>query len=147
MRFRWILLTVFSGYCLFWMTCCALGAFWLDGYYLTYKTCRPIGYPSGEVAGQGEGKRFAYTTADRSDAVIAFYDQRLKPYVGSYYADLGEWSKSKLPGGNYRYACASVDINRLTTETGCIYVRPGVDGTYIEGWLIRGEGGEAQCPG
>jgi hypothetical protein len=125
--------------------CCLAGFLWWDGYYLPNKPCRPIAYPAGNLEGIGTGRRFAYITSDSVDLVLAFYDTELKSHTGTDYADTGEWYRSRKENGTYLYRCYGVDINGLTTETGCIYVAPSVSGALIEGWLLRSEGGHVQC--
>lgn len=89
-------------------------------------------------------------TRDPLNTVILFYDRhlglRLVPDNMPLPGDEGEWIKKKLRESTYLYACYGVDINRLTTETGCIYVRSEGKDTRIDIVLIRAEGGYMPCP-
>jgi hypothetical protein len=126
--------------------CCLAAGLWWDGYYLPYKPCRPVTYSPNTEVGSGEGMWFLESTSDSLNVVLANYDQRLKPHIVPDYGDTGQWSKEQLPDGRYLYSCFGVDINRLSTETGCIYVKGQATQTQIEGWLFRSEGGNWPCP-
>jgi len=67
----------------------------------------------------------------------------LRPRPG----DTGLWTRQELTPGAFLYTCYGSDINRLSTETGCITVRRQAQGMVsIEGQLLRSEGSNAQCP-
>jgi hypothetical protein len=124
----------------FLVVCCSLAAFFVDGYYLPFKPCRPITYPEGRKTGQS----FSYAATDTLDIVLSFYDQHLE--VQPWPADTGLWRREELEDSRYLYSCYSVDINGLSTETGCIYVSRQDQGTWIEGMLLRSEGDNLPCP-
>ena len=113
----------------------------LDGFYLPGKPCRPVRFPDG----QRTANAFQYVVdADLAD-VLAFYDDALdvQPRPG----DTGLWTRQELAPGDFWYTCYGTDINRLSTETGCITVRRQAQGTVsIEGLLLRSEGNNVQCP-
>lgn len=73
-----------------------------------------------------------------------FYSQHLGAQP-ALLADKGEWRQEKLSNGTYLFSCYAADINRITTESGCIYV--SADGSYtrIEGELNRSEGSNVPC--
>ncbi len=84
------------------------------------------------------------TEADLAD-VLVFYDNALN--VQPWPGDTGLWTRQELAPGAFWYTCYGTDINRLSTETGCITVRQQAQGTVsIEGLLLRSEGSNAQCP-
>jgi hypothetical protein len=75
----------------------------------------------------------------------AFYDAA--PQVQPLPADDGLWTRQELAPEAFKYACYGADINRLSTETGRVYVRQQTRGTLsIEGMLLRSEGSNVQCP-
>jgi hypothetical protein len=113
----------------------------VDGYYLPFKPCRPITYPDGQITTE----KFSHITTTPLDLVLSFYDQRLKAQP-VLEADVGEWRKEVLGDTKYLYVCYGVDINGLTTETGCIHVNKEEKGTHITTTLLRSEGGSMQCP-
>ncbi len=119
---------------------CSLTVLFLDGYYLPFKPCRPITYPEGN----NTSENFLYTATTGIDTVLAFYDERLdiQPRPG----DIGLWRREELEDARYLYSCYGVDINGLSTETGCIYVSEQKMGTRVEGMLFRSEGDNLQCP-
>lgn len=123
-------------------SCLAVAVFW-DGYYLPYKPCRPIGYPTGAVVAQ-EGHDYDFSTGDNLATVVSFYDARLMPTDGG--DPTNHWAKETLPASNYLYRCYGSDVNLLTTETGCIYVEPQIGGTtQIRISFFRGEGNGWPC--
>jgi hypothetical protein len=113
---------------------------WWDGEYLPIKPCRPVSYPEGNV----ETHRAETSTSDPIEAVLIYYDQRLD--IQPYPAEIGFWTRQELPDARTLYTCGSVDINRITTETGCIYVSSSNGTTQIETLLMRSEGGIMACP-
>lgn len=123
------------------LVACGLIILFLEGSYLPSKVCRPITYPDGKVTTE----RFSLKTTDSIEAVLSFYDQQLnaQPWLD---AGTNQWGKEALGNSNYLYLCYGVDINRLTTETGCIYVSSRESGSTIEAVLFRSEGGYIQCP-
>lgn len=120
---------------------CCLVIIFLDGYYLPFKPCRPVSYPSGEIVIE----KFSDITTTSPDSILSFYDENLKPQ-SPLEANVGQWSKELMGNSKYLYACYGVDINRLTTETGCIYISEEEEGTLIEAILFRSEGGNIPCP-
>jgi hypothetical protein len=119
---------------------CCLCVVFFDGYYLPYKPCRPITYPDGKRITNA----LIYKTEDDYSKVIDFFTQRLsakKPLL----ADINEWRVEKLSDSETLFSCYSVDINFLTTETGCIYVYDQDQQVTIETSLIRSEGANAPC--
>lgn len=122
------------------VACCCIGvALYWDGYYLPNKPCRPITYPDGQTTTTS----FSTTTSDSLDAVLQYYDRQLN--VQPYPGDMGQWIRVEQADSEYLYSCASVDINGLTTETGCVYISSQGEATYIETELLRSEGGNNQC--
>ena len=84
---------------------------------------------------------------DAFDQVIRFYDQELpKLERAAETIDFGQWQREYSEGGA-AYTCYGVDINMLTTETGCIYLSPELAATKIELLRFRSEGGNVPCPG
>ncbi len=138
MRRRRISIAVIGGL-LFLVTCCSLIILFFDGYYLPFKPCRPISYPDGSKM----SKQFSYTVTVAMDTVLSFYDQRLG--VQPLPADTGQWRREELSDSRHLYSCYGVDINGLSTETGCIYVSKQGEGTHIEGMLLRSEGDNIPC--
>ena len=125
--------------------CCFAGLIW-DGSLLPFKVCRPINYPRGTRDGLKEGKWFSLTTSDETSEVISFYDQRLldgQHFLGGIY--LGEWQREELANGKWLYSCYGNDINGITTETGCVYVRQHEEGVLVESDFFRSEGGHTPC--
>lgn len=121
--------------------CCAMiGLFW-DGYYLPNKPCRPITYPDARRTTEP----FSIMSQDSLDSVLEFYNLNLatKPI---FEADKGDWKMEKLNDTRYLFSCYGVDINRITTESGCVYV--SLEGNYvkIDGDLARSEGSNVPCP-
>jgi hypothetical protein len=137
---RTALVVVLSAAVLSVCVCCVAGMVWWNGYYLPYKSCRPVAYPNGSVVTQDTRS----TVSEPIDVVIKYYDQRLS--VRSNSAEFGQWTKEILPESRILYSCAAVDINRLSTETGCIYIQSVGGSTEIQTKLLRGEGGEWPCP-
>jgi hypothetical protein len=126
--------------------CSATIFFWWGSYYLPFKPCRPITFPDGIEQGQGTGLRFSYTVDEPIDEVLSFYDSRLlgKEYrVGGIY--LGQWNKQELGNSQFLYYCYGGDINLMTSESGCIYVRHQGQKTRIAAYLYRSEGANTQC--
>jgi hypothetical protein len=137
---RTVIVIVSVSVVMFLLVCCTLLGLFLDGYYLPGKPCRPFAYPNLVRTTNA----FSITTQDSIETVLQFYDQNLniKPIME---ADTGDWKIEELENSRFLYSCYSVDINGLTTESGCIYVT--VEGlfTRIEGELNRSEGSNIQC--
>ena len=133
------IIAAFSGLLLVGGGCLILGIFW-EGSYLPNKPCRPVVYPEGQTTTE----QLSYDINDSIEAVLEFYDQRLN--VQPFPGDTGQWRREELSTSKYLYSCYGVDINLLTTETGCIYVNPGGAGTHIETQLLKSEGGSIPCP-
>ena len=135
-----------SGLLIILVLSCSLGTLVLDGYYLPFKACRPIAYPSGTQLQIREGTTLTHITSDEIDVVTRFFDQQLlasqKKPLGM---DLGQWHREKLNRPDYSYVCYGNDINGLTTETGCITLRQTESGTEIESTLFRSEGSHTPC--
>ena len=127
---------------LFLAACCCLTAIFWHGYYLPFKPCRPITYPEGQVI-TGE---YSHTSSDSLESILSFYDQHLNAQP-ALEADVGQWGKEILENSTYLYSCYGVDINGLTTETGCIYIttNEGKE-NRIKDALYWGEGAKQQCP-
>lgn len=130
--------TIILGCALSIVLCFGLTLVFIDGSLLPPKPCRPISYPQGQTR-----KQFSVITADPMETVIDFYVTNLD--VQPWPADTGQWKKVTLDSGILFY-CMGVDINGLTTETGCIYLRENGQGTFIEAELFRSEGGNVPCP-
>jgi hypothetical protein len=120
-------------------TCWFAGVIWWDGYYLPYKPCRPVEYPDGKVIAQDQHIGVSVPIA----AVTGYYDRRLNVRVN---AEDGQWNKENLKDARILYWCVAADINRLSAETGCIYLSSAAGKTEIQTMLLRGEGGEWPCP-
>ena len=124
------------------LLCCLMPVLFLEGSYLPFKICRPIGYPDGSRIKLAEGKLSVQQTNDS----INFFDDALPTHVSTFLGtDLGQWQKRQTDA-NIVYACYGHDINLLTTETGCIYVRAIDGGTRVEYVRFRSEGGHTPCP-
>lgn len=132
---------VLSAGVLLMLGLCLGAVIFLDGFYLPGKPCRPVQYPNG----QRTTNPFKSIVAAEIEDVLTFYDTALN--VQPWPADTGLWTRQELTPGVFRYTCYGTDINRLSTETGCVYVRRQTAGTVgIEGMLLRSEGSNAQCP-
>lgn len=132
-------ITVIVGVCLM-MACCCLTILFVDGRYLPNKPCRPIMYPSESRT----TRQFSNTTPTVIEEVLLFYDKTLD--VQPWPADIGLWRREKLTENSYLYSCYGVDINGLSTETGCIYLYQRDENTHIVGILLRSEGDNLPCP-
>jgi hypothetical protein len=119
---------------------CGLLSIFLEGFYLPFKPCRPKTYPDGTKTSQ----QFSQSSSDTLDKVLEFYDKNLD--VKPWPADTAQWRREQLGDFNYLYSCFAVDINKLTTETGCIYVSSIDTVVHIEGELMRSEGSNVACP-
>jgi hypothetical protein len=95
---------------------------------------------------QPEGERRVQTTKDPLEEVLLFYDEELAA-VRSHYGgrDLGQWQREDSEERVYYY-CYGRDINRVTTETGCIIVSGTTETTVVETIRYRSEGGSVPCP-
>jgi hypothetical protein len=112
---------------------------YIDGFYLPNKPCRPVIYPGG----QHTHEIMEYESADPVESVLAFYDQRLSVSDDS---EIGTWWREQVNSTSWRYICAAPDINRSTTETGCIYIDKKQNTVLIRMMLLRSEGGYNPCP-
>lgn len=127
--------------CLLVVSCCFLFYIFWDGFYLPYKPCRPIKYPDKEVITSEAN----YTTPDPVESVLSFYDDTLQAQ-SPLEAGVGDWGKEQLTESLYLYSCYGVDINRLTTETGCILISNQEEQNKIRALLYLGEGSNQPCP-
>ena len=123
------------------LSICCLALVFYDGYFLPVKPCRPIAYPGTKRV----TKDLSYTTKDAFETVSAFLDNHLKT-KDAPGGDIGDWVKEKIGERNYLYSCYGVDINLLTSESGCIYVRDTGNTTQINILFYRSEGSETPCP-
>ena len=73
---------------------------------------RTISYAAGKVVTEATSSILPVSI----DAVEKYYDQRLN--VKPYPAEIGHWSRQKLPDSRILYSCPAVDINRLSVVTG-----------------------------
>lgn len=123
---------------------CCIGIYvWEGGYYLPYKPCRPISYPDGKVV----VNEFSYATDEPLNKLLSFYNQRLNA-KSALEADVGVWSREELHPTIYLFSCYGVDLNRYTTETGCIYIvnQKEEKKRMVIAKLYWGEGADPQCP-
>jgi hypothetical protein len=92
-----------------------------------------------------EGERVASTTSASINSVLSFYDYELtEKSLKLLGYNLGEWQKN-VDNETTSYSCYGGDINLLTTETGCIYIRASGEDTLIEAVRYRSEGGHVPC--
>jgi hypothetical protein len=110
--------------------------------YLPNKPCRPITYPEGKRTGR-EGREISYTP-DSLDKVFKFYTERLKATEVVPEASDGTWWLERR-SQQLVFACMAVDINLLTTETGCVYLSEESSKTKIEIQFLRSEGANWYC--
>lgn len=122
------------------LICLGLLIIFLEGSHLPVKPCRPRIYPGGVKTDQ----HFSLSSSDSLSTVLSFYDETLD--IKTWPADTAQWRKEQLRDLNYLYSCFAVDINKLTTETGCIYISSSDSVVHIEGKLIRSEGSNVACP-
>lgn len=114
---------------------------YLDGFFLPNKPCRLVKYPNTQRTAQP----FEYVVTMEIGDILAFYDESLP--VKLWPANTGLWSRQELSPTAFLYACYGTDINHLSTETGCIYIRQRTEGSVeVTGMLLRSEGSNAQCP-
>jgi hypothetical protein len=117
--------------------------FYTDGYYLPEKPCRPLAYPDGGQLKLEPAKPISFTTGDSIEEVLLFYDKLLE--IKPWPAEIGYWQREQLKDANYLYSCYGADSNRITGETGCIYVRRQGEDTLIRTILYRTEGTNIPC--
>lgn len=122
------------------LICFGLLIIFLEGSYLPFKPCRPRTYPDGGKTNQ----QFSLSSPDSLSNVLSFYDETLD--IKPWPADTAQWRREQLGKSNYLYSCFAVDINKLTTETGCIYISNRDSVVHIEGKLLRSEGSNTACP-
>lgn len=122
------------------LCCISVAIFW-DGYYLPMKTCRPITYPEG----QRITRTFSVNTQDSTEMVLEFYTNKLNANSAST-VEKGKWRMQLLEEDQYLFSCYANDINRITTESGCVYISSEKERTYIVGKFYRSEGSNVQCP-
>jgi hypothetical protein len=128
------------------LLCCALPFLFLEGSLLPFKPCLPVSYPNGTPVRQPEGARIVYTTTHSLAEVTMFYDKRLANLQRSILGtEVGKWEK-ETSENQVDYSCYGNDINRLTTETGCISLSELENKTVIETTRLRSEGGNTPCP-
>lgn len=120
--------------------CCLPIVLFFEGSYLPNKPCRPMLYPDGTRTTESQN----YTVADPIETVLDYYDRRLDAREPSF-ADTGQWSREQLSNSTIFYSCYGVDINRITTETGCILVSQEASNTRIQTQLWRSEGAHTPC--
>lgn len=124
---------------LFLLCCLSVGVF-IEGSLLPNKPCRPALYPNGNRTTESRD----YIVSDPLATVVSYYSDLLSAQAPNS-VDTGQWSVEKLSESTFLYSCYGVDINRLTTETGCIFVSQETSGTRIRTQLWRSEGGHIQC--
>lgn len=126
---------------------CSLVYVFRDGYYLPNKPCRPILYPTGIEPKPTEAQVNFYSTEDPINEVVQFYDQRLDAIPARNLNDWirSRWVRLKLGVANYVYECRSLDINRITSEQGCIYVNETDGGILIRTFFYRYEEETSSC--
>ena len=122
------------------ITLCCLALIFYDGYFLPFKPYRPIVYPGTNRV----TKELSYTTEDAFETVSNFLDDHLE-VKDAFGGDIGDWVKEIIGEQNYLYSCYGADINLITTESGCIYVRDTGNGTKIEISFYRSEGSYVPC--
>jgi hypothetical protein len=121
------------------MCCIAVGIFW-DGYFLPGKPCRLLTYPDATRT----AKPYSLVVSDPMNTILEFYDEHLNVQPAPL-ADFNEWQVEKLNDGSYLCSCYGKDINRITGETGCIYVSVDGDNTKIKSEFYRSEGSNTPC--
>ena len=130
---------------LFLTLACGVGGIvvFINGLYLPLKPCRPISYPGGQTLTE---ERDQNDTADVPlNQVLQFYDSKFRVDQSSR-SESGHWSKTKIDETHYLYDCYGVDINGLTTETGCIFVsQVSASKTRVLMHLYRSEGSNIPC--
>lgn len=131
-----IIVTIIGSF----MLCCISVALFWDGYYLPNKPCRPITYPNAKTTTES----FSILTQDSLESVLEFYSQNLRT-KSIYIADTGDWTMEELSTNKYLFSCYAPDMNRITTESGCVYVSFEKTYTRIEGNLTRSEGSNVPC--
>lgn len=124
------------------LLCPSLLYLFIDGYYLPFKPCRPMVYPSGEPMGKGRRDNLV---GDSFVQVVAFYDQRLQPTTQKNI--IGHWRTTDRRPDIVAYACSAGDINGTTGEQGCMYLLPMAGGTRVITELNVYEGSTVPCQG
>lgn len=122
------------------LLCCIAGVLFWDGYFLPQKPCRLLIYPNATRT----ATPFSLVVPDPVNTVLEFYDEHLSAQPAPL-ADFNEWQVEKLSDGSYLYSCYGKDINRITGETGCIYVSVDGANTKIESEFYRSEGSNTPC--
>lgn len=135
-KFREVSLIVGGGAILL-LFCCGLFLLFFDGYYLPYKPCRPLEFPSLEkISFPKRSKIYEYRTNQPIDEVVELFDNRLHPLVLSREQPLGvgvsDWKRKQLNSKIQVYQCISADINGSTLEQGCLYIRKTRHETAIQ---------------
>ena len=119
------------------LLCCGL-ALYYDGYFLPYKPCRPLEFPSLKVRPfPRQLEIYEYRTNLSVDEVTALIDNKIDPIVLSeeQYLNVvasGVWKRKQQADGTQVYQCISGDINGITIEQGCMYIREASEGTLIQ---------------
>jgi hypothetical protein len=122
------------------LLCCLPMGLFLEGSLLPNKPCRPMLYPNGERTTESRN----YVVAEPIETVSNYYNRQLDARApGS--VDTGQWRREELSESTFLYSCRGVDINGLTTETGCIFVSREASSTRIKTQLWRSEGGHVPC--
>jgi hypothetical protein len=122
------------------LLCCLLTGVFLEGSLLPRKPCRPVLYPNGNRTTES----LDYAVTDSFDMVVSYYNDQLNAQTPDL-VDTGQWSLERLSVSTFLYSCRGVDINGLTTETGCIFVSREASSTRIRTQLWRSEGGHIPC--
>ena len=139
-----------GGSVLIILLCCGLVFLFIDGYYLPYKPCRPLKFPSLEKRPLPKwGETYQYRTNQSLDEIVELFDQKLRPLVLSEEQSLGigisAWKRKQIKEGTYVYQCISADINDITLEQGCMYIKESPEGTLIQTRLWVFETANPRC--
>jgi len=124
------------------IVCCGLIVLFWNGYYLPQQPCRPISYPGGQTT---TAENASYITPDNIEIVLHFFDRHLDAADPSV-AVTNQWRKVKTNGSSYLYYCYAGDVNLITTESGCIYIKPDGNNTLVRSMFFRSEGTNTPCP-
>ena len=136
----------FLGVAIGLLLCCSSILIFFEGSLLPFKPCLPISYPDGKQLRKPGGEWLVQLTEDPSEKVLSFYDEELaavRSYISGY--ELGQWKREDSGDRTYYY-CYGRDLNRVTTETGCISVSVTAETTRVETVRYRSEGSNVPCP-
>jgi hypothetical protein len=93
-----------------------------------------------------EGEHHVQITTDPMEKVLLFYDEQLSQIQTHIFGNnLGQWEKEEI-GNRVHYYCYGGDLNRATSETGCISIHKTAETTRIDIVRYRSEGGNTPCP-